>query len=333
MSLKSYILTRVLLTVPTILILVSIVFLILHIIPGNPVNSIVGPNAPESLKEAIRRKLGLDQPLYIQYASYVYGIFTGNFGTSVITNKSIISELETFFPATVELALGALVVMLLVGVPLGFFSAVKANSKVDFAIRIYSMLIYAVPIFWLGLILQLIFGVYLHLLPVAGMGIPPTHLYTGVYIIDSLLSLDYTSLVSDLKSLILPASTLGLILAGVISRLTRTYMIDSLGQDYTTAARSRGLHETTVLISYGFKNALIPFVTIVGLEVAGMLGGTILTESTFSWPGIGLYLVQRIALRDYNAVQGTVALFAVIVVVVNTLVDIIYSLVDPRVKL
>lgn len=332
MSLKKYIAIRVLLAIPTVIFLTSIVFVILHIIPGDPVDAIVGLSAPESMKNAMRQSLGLNQPIYIQYIQYITGVFTGNLGTSILTREPVATELASFFPATVELLIGSLIVMIGVGIPMGLFSATRANSKLDFASRIYNIGIYTIPVFWLGMIFQLVFGVYLRVLPVTGMGATPPHIYTGIYVLDSIISGNPGTFLSDLESLILPSLSLGLILAGVIARLTRSYMLDTLKSDYATAARARGLRNSTINLSYGLKNALIPLVTIVGLQVAALLGGAILTETTFSWPGIGLYISQRISYRDYDAVQGAVVLFAIMVVVVNTVVDVIYGLIDPRVK-
>jgi peptide/nickel transport system permease protein len=315
------------------LLLVALVFLILHVIPGDPVNAIVGPAAPPAFKAEIRHQLGLDQPLYVQYVSYITGIFTGNLGTSIVTARPVSAELAEFFPATLELTTAGLILTLAIGIPLGLFSSTRVNSRIDLSTRIYGMTVYAIPVFWVGLVFQLIFGVYLGVLPVFGMGTSPSHVYTGIFVLDSVLSLDPFSLVSDIESLILPAMTMALILSGVISRLTRTYVIGNLNQQYTRAAKARGLKNSTILLNYGFKNALIPLITIIGLQIAILLGGATLVESTFSWPGVGLYLVQRIGLRDYPAIQGAVVLFAILVTLTNLVVDVLYALVDPRVKL
>ena len=334
-SLRFYLITRVLLSLPMIIILLSIIFIVLRVMPGDPVLAMLGDKAPMQQVEAMRHQLGLDRPLYIQFLDYVSNLARGDFGNSLIWGKRpIIVEIFEHFPATLELTITSMIVMLLVGVLTGAQAAYRRNSLADYGLRAYGIVIYALPIFWFGMVLQLIFGVYLGWLPIAGRIDPflSPRGVTGLYTIDSLIAGDLLGFVSAVQHLILPSLTLGLVLSGIFTRLTRVHMVDILRQDFVTAARARGLKENTVLYKHALKNAFIPILTMIGLQFALLLAGAVLTESTFSWPGMGSYLVERISYRDFPAIQGAVVFFAVLVAAVSVTVDMIYALLDPRIR-
>ena len=334
-SLRFYFITRVLLSLPMIIILLSIIFLVLRVMPGDPVLAMLGDKAPLQQIEAMRHQLGLDRPIYIQFLDYVSNLARGDLGNSLIWGKRpIIVEILEHFPATLELTMASMVVMLLVGVLTGAQAAYRRNSLADYGLRTYGIVIYSLPIFWFGMILQLIFGVYLKWLPVAGRIDPflSPRGVTGLYTIDSLIAGDLLGFVSAVQHLILPSLTLGLVLSGIFTRLTRVHMVDVLRQDFVTAARARGLKENTVLYKHALKNAFIPILTMIGLQFALLLAGAVLTESTFSWPGMGSYLVERISYRDFPAIQGAVVFFAILVAAVSVAVDMIYAYVDPRIR-
>jgi peptide/nickel transport system permease protein len=334
-SLRSYFITRVLLSLPMIFILLVVIFLVLRVMPGDPVLAMLGDKAPMSQIQEMRHQLGLDKPLYVQFFDYLLNLLRGDLGNSLIWGRRPISvEILEHFPATLELTINSMVVMLLVGVLTGAQSAYKRNSPTDFGFRTFGIVIYSVPVFWFGMILQLIFGVYLGWLPVAGridpFLSPPT--VTGLYTIDSLLAGNLLSFVSTIQHLILPSLTLGLVLSGIFTRLTRVNMLDVLRQDFIAAARARGLSERAVLYKHALKNAFIPILTMIGLQFALLLAGAVLTETTFSWPGMGSYLIERISYRDFPAIQGAVVFFAVLVAAVSVAVDMIYAYLDPRIR-
>jgi peptide/nickel transport system permease protein len=318
-----------------VFILLTVVFIVLRIMPGDPVLAIVGAKAPPHVVEELRHQLGLDQPLYIQYISYLSSLLRGDFGTSLIWGRRpVLDEILEHFPATLELTMSAMMITLPIGIVTGVQSAYKRNKPIDYSFRLYGTVIYSIPIFWLGMILQLIFGVYLGWLPIYGRSDPfmaPATI-TGLYILDSILTGNILSLIDSLEHLILPSSTLGLVLSGIFTRLTRVNMLEVLRQDFITAAKARGLLEKTILYKHALKNAMIPIVTMMGLQFALLLAGAVLTETTFSWPGMGTYLVERIDHRDFPAIQGAIVFYALIVVAMSVIVDIIYAYLDPRIR-
>jgi peptide/nickel transport system permease protein len=297
------------------------------------------------------------RPFDSQYFNYLGSLLRLDLGESMAPTRGrpIATDIKAKFPATLELAIASSAMMILLGVPIGAFAAHKRKSVVDFSARIFSIVIYAVPVFWLGMMFQLVFGVYLgewyessgfaqeYLWPIfhdflplpisgrIGTELAPEKI-TGLYILDSILTLNRESLVSALRYLILPAFTLGLYLSGVFVRLTRTNLLDTLQEDYITAARARGVKERVVIYGHGLKNAFIPILTMMGLQFAALLAGAVLTETTFSWPGMGLFMWERIGYRDFNSIQGSVVIFAILVAAVSLLVDIIYAWIDPRIR-
>jgi peptide/nickel transport system permease protein len=336
-GLRRYILTRIVLTLPMVFILGTVVFLIMRIIPGDPVRSQLGPKGTPEMIAQIRQELGLNDPLYVQYGRFSLDMITLHFGNSLIGgHRPIIDEMSERFPATLELITPSAVLALLVGILGGALAASRRKRTVDYGWRIYAVVIYSLPIFWLGLMLQLLFGVRLNILPISGridsiIGTTLIH-RTNIYSIDALISGNWPALGSVLLHLILPVTTLGLILSGVFVRLTRINVIETLAADYIAAARARGIRERVLVYSHALKNAIIPVITLIGLQVAILLAGAVLTETVFSWPGMGSYLVERISARDYNAVQSVITVFALLVALISLAVDVIYSLVDPRVR-
>lgn len=336
-GLRRYILTRIALTIPMVLILATLVFFVLRVVPGDPIQSSLGPKGTPALVEQLREQLGLNEPILTQYGQFLGDLVTFDFGRALTSGRRpIIDELGERLPATLELVIPATLIALLIGIIPGTFAAARRRKAPDYGLRMFSVVVYSMPIFWLGLLFQLLFGVWLGWAPIAGRvdAVIGTTLErtTNILIIDTIIHGNWEALVSVIHHLVLPTLTLGLILAGVFLRLTRINVIETLQQDYITAARARGIRERVVVYSHALKNAMIPIVTLIGLQVAILLAGAVLTESVFSWPGMGRYLVERISLRDYTAVQSTIAMFAVFVALISLTVDIIYSLLDPRVR-
>jgi len=335
MGLLRYVAIRALLIVPTILILYTIVFIVLRILPGDPVLAMLGTRSvpPEQL-EALRRQLGLDKPLIAQYLEYLWNVLHGDFGTSfVVKGRSIAADIAQRLPATIELAIAALLVSLCIGVAMGFLGAVKRDTKIDSAVRVYGAITYTLFIPWLGLLLQLVFSVWLHILPSSGRvspGMEPQH-FTGFYIVDAILEGRLDKLTDVLAHLALPATTLGIVLSGPYTRLVRNSLVAVLESEFILAYHARGVRSSKVM-RHAFRNALIPVATYAGLQLALLLGGAVLTETTFSWPGLGTYLVDAITYRDYPAVQAVIIVYAFAVGLISLIVDILYAIIDPRVR-
>ncbi len=341
MSLKSFIVTRALLTIPTVLLLVTIVFLIVRVLPGDPALLHFGKQVNPTALAEVRHSLGLDVPIYVQYYNYIIGVFHGNLGIAFSNEEPVTPQVLSAFPATLELSIGSMFVAVLVGVVLGVRSSRRYGSLEDKIIRTFGAVVYSIPVFFLGLIFIGVFAIAFHILPSGGrysLLIPiggtffGVHIQTGLYTIDSLLAGNLGEFVDAVRHLILPCTALGLYISAVFLRITRSNMLEALGQEYVTAARARGLKERTVLYSYGLRNGLLPVLTIMGLEFAGLLGGAILTETTFAWNGIGTYIVTAITDRDYIAIQGAVVFFGILVALVSLVVDILYAYLDPRIR-
>jgi len=335
-NLLRYIITRILLTIPMLLILLTLIFVVLRVMPGDPVSALIGGHAPERVIQEQKEKLGLNRPLIVQYFEYLGQLIRLDLGTSMVYNQKVTQPIREKLPATMELTIFGMLFTLLIGIPLGAYAASKRRTGRDFGIRLYGIVFYCIPVFWMGLMLQLIFGVFLDWLPIAGRTGPrvfaSTFELTGFYIIDTLIRADFAAFADVLIHLLLPSLTLGLVLSGIFVRLTRANMLDVLRSDYVLAARARGIPERKVVYKHALKNAFIPILTMLGLQFAILLSGAILTETTFSWPGMGRLLVDRIYLRDYPTVQGVIAVFAIMVSAISLLVDLIYAAVDPRVR-
>ncbi len=337
LGLRRYVLTRVVLTIPMVFILASLIFFVMRVLPGDPVSSALGPKGTEEMIFRIREQMGLNDPLIVQYGRFIWDTVRLDFGNSLTGgHRPIVDEMSERFPATLELVIPSSLVALGLGIFAGTFAASRRKKFADYGLRMYSVVIYSLPIFWFGLMLQLLLGVQLEWLPISGRidSVIGTTLErrTNLYLIDTLITGNWVAFRSVLVHLILPTTTLGLILSGVFVRLTRINVIETLAADYIYAGRARGLLERVLIYVHALKNALIPIVTLIGLQVAILLAGAVLTETVFSWPGMGSYLVERITSRDYTAVQGVITIFALFVAVISLTVDIIYSLIDPRVR-
>jgi peptide/nickel transport system permease protein len=337
-GLGRYIFVRFLLIFPTVFILVTLVFVLMRTI-GDPITASLGGRLnAEQLQERIHAA-GYDRPVLVQYFEYLGQIVTGNFGTTISDNRPISTVLLTYGGATLELAFYALIVAFIVGIPLGMLAAYLRDKWPDAVLRVLAILFYATPVFFAGLLLKLVFGVWLGVLPIAGRASTSTELElqllpnkTGIYLIDAIRLGDPAAVVDVLQHAVLPGLALGLLTAGVFLRLVRTNVIGTLSADYVDAARSRGVSEYRLVRRHAYKPALIPIITVIGLQIALLLGGAVLTETTFEWKGLGFMLAQYLSARDFVAVQGIVALLAVIVALTNFIVDIIAALIDPRVR-
>jgi peptide/nickel transport system permease protein len=333
-SLKTYFVTRILLAIPTIFILVSVVFVIMRVMPGDPVIAVLGEHASQQAITDMRHQLGFDMPLYMQYFNYLLSIMGGNFQMSMLWgHRPVLTEIWEHLPATIELTIFSFLICIAIGLLSGVFAAKRAGSKTDTLLRISGITTYALFIPWLGMMLQMLFGVDLHLLPIAGRidaFMEPAHI-TGLYVLDSILTLNGGALMNSLAHLALPSLTLGIALSGIFTRLTRSTMIDVYSQDYIRAMRARGLSEGRVT-RHAFKNTLVPVITMMGLQFAILLAGAVLTETTFSWPGMGSFLYERITYRDYTTVQGTLVFFALLISLVSLVVDMVYAYIDPRIR-
>ncbi len=332
----SYLLTRLILTIPMLFILLTLVFVVLRIMPGDPVSSMLGGHAPEAVIEKKKEELGLNKPIPLQYIDYLAQLATLNLGDSMIFRERVSSPIIEKLPATLELTFFGLLVSLGIGIPLGAIAARRRRSLVDFGARLYANVVYCIPVFWMGLMLQLIFGVMLGWFPIAGRVGSRVSVSdfqtTGFYLIDTVIHGNFYALGDVLYHLVLPAVTLGVVLSGVFVRLTRANMLDTLRSDYILAARSRGIPERQVVFGHGLRNAMIPIITMLGLQFSLLLAGAILTETTFSWPGMGRLLLERIYLRDYPTIQGIIVVYALFVSLVSLVVDLLYAVIDPRVK-
>ncbi|MET9021105.1 ABC transporter permease [Actinopolymorpha sp. NPDC004070] len=335
-SLRRYLAIRLLLVVPNVFVLLTLVFLLLRVAPGDPVSAALGGRLPAAELARRRAAGGYDDPILVQYWHYLSRIFTGDFGTAVSDNRPITNILLVNGAATLSLTLAALVVACLIGIPLGLLAARYRDSLADVAIRVFGVFTYAAPVFFVGVVAIIIFTGKLGWLPSGQQASPIAQLtvepVTHIFLLDALLAGDTKSFVDGLKHLVMPAVTLGLLITGVFIRLIRVNVAQTLRDDYVEAARARGIAERRVVFQHAFRNAMVPFVTVLGLQAALSLGGAILTETTFSWPGLGSQLVQYINARDYVAVQGIMTIFALVVVGISLLIDLINAFIDPRVR-
>src|SRR5216684_1357733 len=301
-----FLIRRFFLTIPVIIGVATLVFSLIHLVPGDPVRAMLGDSASPSDVAEMRGRLGLDRPLYLQYASFMKGAATGNLGTSLRTNQPVVALILDRLPATIELAIAAVLASLMTALPLGIIAAVRRGTAIDHVATTVALVGMSVPNFWLGPLLAIVFSVSLGWLPVSGRG--------------------------TFANLILPAITLGAPLAAVLARMTRASLIEELGEPYVLAARARGVSRARAVLKHALRNSLIPIVTVLGLQFGSVLTGAVITETIFAWPGIGRLLVQSISARDYPAVQGCVMLIAVTYVSANLLVDVAYGFLDPRIR-
>jgi peptide/nickel transport system permease protein len=297
---------RLLLTVPVLIGVATLVFSLIHLVPGDPVQAMLGDSATPRDVAEVRARLGLDKPLYVQYAAFVRGAVRGNLGTSLRTNQPVTAAIAERMPATFELALAAMLVATGISVPLGIVAAVRAGTVSDYGATTLALIGISIPNFWLGPLMAIVFSIELGWLPVSGRG--------------------------SAAHLVLPAITLGAPLAAVLARMTRASVIEELRELYVLAARARGVSRLRAIVRHAFRNSLIPIVTVLGLQFGAVLTGAVITETIFAWPGVGRLLIQSISFRDYPMVQGCILLIAITYVAMNLLTDLVYGLLDPRIR-
>jgi peptide/nickel transport system permease protein len=336
-TLGRYLLVRFLLIFPTVIILVTLVFFLIRL-TGDPITAALGGRLPADQLQVRIHEAGYDRPIFVQYLEYLGQIFTGNFGTTLTDNRLVTEVLVTYGTATLELVIYALIIAFIVGIPLGMVAAAKRDHTPDAALRVSAILFYATPVFFSGLVAKLVFSVWLGWFPVSGRASVRTEIAlnreggTGIYLIDAIASGNPAYVQDVLLHAVLPAMTLGLLTAGIFLRLVRTNVIGTFNMPYIDAARSRGISEYRLVRKHAYKPALIPIITVIGLQIALLLGGAVLTETTFEWQGLGFQLAKYLASRDFVAVQGIVALIAIIVALTNFFVDVIAAFLDPRVR-
>jgi ABC-type dipeptide/oligopeptide/nickel transport systems, permease components len=330
-----FILTRVSLIIPTFIGITLLAFFLIRLVPGDPIETMAGERGIDPVRhEQLRKEYGFDKPVIVQYGIYISRVLQGDLGKSLITQAPVWEEFKSLFPATMELALCAILFALVIGLPAGMLAAIRRNSIFDHGVMGVSLTGYSMPIFWWGLILILVFSVQLDLTPVSGRidvlyYIEPV---TGFLLIDSLLSGEEGAFASAVEHLILPTIVLGTVPLAVIARMTRSAMLEVLGEDYIRTAKAKGLSRYRVIALHALRNALIPVVTVIGLQVGVLFTGAILTETIFSWPGVGKWLIDAIFRRDYPVLQGGALLLGVVVMSVNLFVDLAYGLINPRIR-
>lgn len=335
-SLLSYTLTRLMLAPLMLWLIASLVFLLMRATPGDPVDVILGPKAPEAVKVALREQLGLSGSWGTQYLNYMNDLIHLDLGKSIASRGQTVGKIiRDFFPATAELAIYSLIVALVVGVGVGIVAALRPNSGWDVSGRLFGIITYSLPLFWVGMLLQLVLAVQLSWFPI-GTRFPatldPPRTITGFFSLDAIASGDPQLFWTSLHYLALPAVSLGIVISGIFERIVRVNLRQTLQSDYVEAAKARGITPNSILFNHALKNAMIPVITILGLTFAALLGGAVLTEVTFSWPGLANRLFEALVSRDYPVVQGIIVFFALIVVIISIAIDLLNAWVDPRIR-
>lgn len=330
-----YLIKRILWVIPTLIGVSLLVFSMLHLTPGEPALAILGEHATAESIEKFNKEMGLDKPLVEQYVNFAKKAIKGDFGISLKSKQPVLTEFKERFFATAELAIVAMFFAIVLGVTMGIISAVYRYSKFDFLATFVSLMGVSMPVFWLGLMLIYLFSIYLGILPVSGrLGYEFwVDEITGFYLIDTLLAKDYPAFIDALKHILMPALVLGTIPMAIIARMSRASMSGVLKEDYIKTAKAKGLSGIRVILVHALKNALIPVITVIGLMMGTLLGGAILTESTFSWPGIGKWLVNAVNQRDFPIIQGATLIIALIYITINLITDILYAVVNPKIRL
>jgi peptide/nickel transport system permease protein len=320
--------------IPVLLGVSIVVFFMVRAIPGDPAQIMLGQQATQEQVQQVRESMGLDKPIFVQYGLFLKDAIRGDLGDSTVTGRPVTTELMVRLPATFELVAFAMLIAILVGVPVGVISAVRPYSLLDKTTSVLALTGISMPIFWLAMILVVIFGVNLELLPFPGRLDPTTGIsaITGLVLVDSLLTLNFAGFWDGLLHLIMPALALGTIPMAVIMRMTRSSMLEVMHEDYVRTARAKGVVPWRVVSKHALRNAMLPTITVIGLQVGLLMGGAIITETIFSWPGIGLYAYNSISTRDYASIQGVVLYGALLFVLVNLIVDVLYAILDPRVR-
>ena len=320
--------------IPVLIGMSLLVFSIVHLIPGDPAKTILGEKADPQVLEEMRERLGLNDPLLVQYKNYMGNLLTGDLGTSIRTKVPISKEIKPYLAATIELTVFAMTFAIFIGVNAGIIAAWKQNSWFDYIAMLIALIGVSMPIFWLGLMEQWIFALKLHILPSIGRAdiLNPIKPITNFYLMDTLLSGNFQGFKDVLKHLILPSIALGTIPMAIIARMTRSSMLEVMNSDYIRTAKAKGVKQFFLVYKHSLKNALIPVLTVVGLQTGLLLGGAVLTETIFAWPGVGKYLYDAISIRDYPVIQSGILVIATIFVIINLIVDLLYSFVDPRIR-
>jgi ABC-type dipeptide/oligopeptide/nickel transport system permease component len=308
-----HILRRLLLAIPTLFVVVTVIFLLVRVIPGDPARAALGDNATEQAVDQLREQLGLNEPIWLQYVTYMRGLLQGDLGTTLITRQPAWDQIQFVLPHTLQLTFAALIVALILGIPIGIITAVKQNTPIDYTGRVVSLAGLSIPAFYLGLLLMFIFSARLGWFPAIGAG-------------------NFSDPADNLRRLALPALSLGLIEMAYIARMTRSVMLNVLSDDYVRTARAKGLAERVVLFKHAFRAGLVPIVSLVGIFVISLIGSSVLTEEVFARPGLGKLMVGASRQRDYTLLQAIMVLYAFIIVLINIIVDILYTIVDPRVR-
>ncbi|HWR92591.1 MAG TPA: ABC transporter permease [Desulfobacterales bacterium] len=335
MQILAYVLKRLLYLVPVLLGVTLLVFVISHAIPGDPARMMAGQKASHEAVENLRRSMGLDRPLPEQYATYLLGLLRGDLGFSIRNQRPVVEDLRDFFPATLELSLASMLLCVSVGLPLGIVSAVRRNRPIDHASRVFSVFGVSMPVFWLGLMLLLLFYRTLGWLPGSGrldIHTDPPAQVTGLYLIDTLVEGSLGKFGDALLHILMPAFCLSYVYLAIITRIVRSSMISVMGLDFITTARANGISEAAIILKHCLKNSLIPTVTITGLSIGELLGGAILTETIFNWPGMGKYVVDSVNFLDFPAMMGFTLVVALAYVLINLAVDVLYALLDPQIR-
>jgi peptide/nickel transport system permease protein len=335
-SLLSYVVTRIALAIPMVWILLTMVFLLMRVAPGDPISASLGGHVPPAVVQQIKHRLGYDKPLFTQYYNYLWDTVHLNFGTTITDRQPVTNIVKENGAATLELTIAAMFVAIIVGITVGLVAGRFRDTPIDVGGRMFGIVVYAMPVFYLGFLAQLLFGSWLGILPTSGRASPLTEAllstHTNLYLVDSLIDGNWAAFKDVFLHLILPATTLGLVIAGIFIRLVRVNVIRTLKDDYIEAARARGIPERSVVYNHAFRNALVPVITVVGLQMALLLSGAVLTENTFNWPGIGNKLLYYLENRDYAAVQGIIVIFALIVVFISLIIDLVSAAIDPRIR-
>jgi peptide/nickel transport system permease protein len=335
-SLRAYLVTRLLLAIPMLLILLTVVFLVMRVAPGDPISAALGGRLPQEELDRRRHEAGYDRPLAVQYLEYLKDVATLNLGETIVDNRPLTEVISQNGAATLELTFFAMIVALVSGVGIGLIAGRYRDTPLDIGGRLFGIVMYAAPVFFLGFLAQLTFGKWLGWLPTSGRASPivsaDLETHTNLFVLDSIIDRNWVALKDVVLHLIMPATVLGLVIGGVFIRLVRVNLLQTMKGDYVEAARARGVKERNVVFKHAFKNALVPVITVMGLEFAVLLSGAVLTEETFNWPGIGSELVRYLNNRDYVAVQGIIVVTGIVVVVVSVAIDILNAWIDPRIR-
>ncbi len=330
----SYTMRRLLMLIPVLLGMTLVTFSIVHLIPGNPAQVILGQGATEAAIKELEDSMGLNEPYFVQYFIYLKGLLQGDLGTSLKTKTAIAKEIWPYIAATFELTFFAMLFAVFVGVNAGIISAWKQNSWFDFLAMFIALVGLSIPVFWLALMQQWVFAQELGWFPANGRqnSRDPVEAITYFYVIDTMIKMDFAKLVTTLKHLVLPSIALGTIPMAIIARMTRSSMLEVMNSDYIRTVRAKGSGQFLIIYKHALKNAMIPVLTVIGLQTGVLLGGAILTETIFSWPGIGRYIFEAINFRDYPVIQSGILVVAIIFVFINLIVDLLYTYIDPRIK-